>query len=616
MTEISPSISPAREYERRVEARQAAVDECEGRYRSLGNMRAVVVLAAIIITYLAVAHDSLSSWWLLAPLVGYFWLGFRLDRTTRDIDQATRAVQFYKQALARLENRWAGEGTDGQRFLVEEHLYGADLDIFGPGSLFELICTARTRMGEDTLADWLSGPSAADTIQARQGAIEELAPKLDLREDLALLGETAGAGVHPEKLAAWGDRAPVLEATSFRRIAFVISCFGALAAVAIVAYLFGLAEFATIPEQTMALLRIYIVGVSLVIVGVIAKFRKQTHQVAQEVNEAARDLRLLAEVLERIETEQFSSPCLQQMRAALDVDGEPPSRRVQRLRKLVDIFDTRNNQMFGLIAPFLLWDLHCSYAIESWRKSSGSALPRWLRAVGDIEAMSSLAGFRYDRPTYVYPEIVDAEAPFIEGDQMAHPLLPVDGAIANDVRLGGDPSVIIVSGSNMSGKSTLLRTVGVNAVLAQAGAPVRAEKLRLTPLTIAASIRVTDSLREGASRFYAEITRLRGIVDASGGTPPVLFLLDEFLHGTNSHDRRIGAEAIVKGLVEKGAIGFVTTHDLALASIADALGPRGKNVHFEDHFEDGKMIFDYKMRPGVVQKSNALRLMRSIGLEV
>jgi DNA mismatch repair ATPase MutS len=216
----------------------------------------------------------------------------------------------------------------------------------------------------------------------------------------------------------------------------------------------------------------------------------------------------------------------------------------------------------------------------------------------------------------VYPEIVESAQPLIDGQALAHPLLPVDGAVANDVHLGGEPDVIIVSGSNMSGKSTLLRTVGINVVLAQAGAPVRAAKLRLTPLTVAASIRVTDSLREGASRFYAEITRLRGIVDAAGGQPSVLFLLDEFLHGTNSHDRRIGAEAIVKGLVEKGAIGLLTTHDLALAHIAETLGPRGQNVHFEDHLEDGKMVFDYKMRPGIVEKSNALPLMRSIGLDV
>lgn len=611
-----PSVSPAREYERRLALRQASLAECEKRYHSLGNFRVVVVLAAIAITYLAAARHALSSWWLLAPLAAYIALGFLMDRTTRDTDRVNRAIEFYKQAIARLQNRWAGLGETGARFLDDHHLYGADLDIFGPGSLFELVCTARTRIGEDTLAAWLSRPSDLETIQSRQGAIEELAPKLDLREELALLGETAGAGVHPEKLAAWGARRVVLTGGSFRWVAYFISCLGAVAAVALIAYLLGAADFVNVPERTMALLRLYVAGVAIVIVAVTAKFRKQTHQVIEEVKEASHDLQLLAEVLERIEGEQFTSAYLQRMRAALNVDGEPPSVRVHKLRKLVDILETRNNQIFGLIAPLLLWDLHCSYAIENWRQTSGAALKRWLQAVGQIEAVSSLAGFRFDRPSYVYPEIIESAQPLVDGQALAHPLLPADGAVANDVYLGGEPDVIIVSGSNMSGKSTLLRTIGINVVLAQAGAPVRAARLRLTPLTVAASIRVTDSLREGASRFYAEITRLRGIVDAANSQPPVLFLLDEFLHGTNSHDRRIGAEAIVKGLVEKGAIGLLTTHDLALAHIAETLGPRGKNVHFEDHLEDGKMVFDYKMRPGIVEKSNALPLMRSIGLDV
>jgi DNA mismatch repair ATPase MutS len=189
-------------------------------------------------------------------------------------------------------------------------------------------------------------------------------------------------------------------------------------------------------------------------------------------------------------------------------------------------------------------------------------------------------------------------------------------AVNNDVSLSDGLRLLIVSGSNMSGKSTLLRTVGTNAVLAQAGGAVRAARLRLSPLRIGASIGLGDSLREGASRFYAEITRLRAIVDATAVGPPVLFLIDELLHGTNSHDRRIGAEALLRGLVERGAVGLVTTHDLALTHVADLLAPRAANVHFEDHLEGGRMRFDYRLRPGVVAKSNALELMRSVGLDV
>jgi DNA mismatch repair ATPase MutS len=188
--------------------------------------------------------------------------------------------------------------------------------------------------------------------------------------------------------------------------------------------------------------------------------------------------------------------------------------------------------------------------------------------------------------------------------------------VRNDVVLGGAQQLFIVSGSNMSGKSTLLRTVGINAVLAQAGAPVRARRLRLSPLRVGVSIRILDSLQEGSSRFYAEITRLRQIVDLAGDDRPLLFLLDEILHGTNSHDRRIGAEAVVRGLVDRGALGLVTTHDLALTRMTEGLGARARNVHFEDHLEDGEIRFDYELREGVVEKSNAIALMRAVGLEV
>ncbi|MGH9661878.1 MAG: MutS-related protein, partial [Bryobacteraceae bacterium] len=232
---------------------------------------------------------------------------------------------------------------------------------------------------------------------------------------------------------------------------------------------------------------------------------------------------------------------------------------------------------------------------------------RWLDAAGEIEALGSLAGYAYERPADPFPEIVEGGAPVFEAEALGHPLLSGERCVRNDVRLG----FLLVSGSNMSGKSTLLRSVGVATVMAMAGAPVRAGRLRLSPVAVGASIRTVDSLQGGASRFYAEITRLRHIVDLASGPRPVLFLLDELLHGTNSHDRLIGAEGIVRGLLARGGIGLVTTHDLALTHIAE-----GANVHFQDSIENGRMVFDYKLRPGVVTKSNALELMRSVGLDV
>jgi DNA mismatch repair ATPase MutS len=271
--------------------------------------------------------------------------------------------------------------------------------------------------------------------------------------------------------------------------------------------------------------------------------------------------------------------------------------------------------MFAPIAFVLLVRPQLAIAIDRWHAAYGSAVGEWLRAVGDFEALAALATFAYERPHDVFPDLA-GEGPVYEAEGLGHPLIAASGGVRNDVRLGtGGPRVIIVSGSNMSGKSTLLRVMGTNVVLASAGAPVRARRLRLSAMKLGTAIRVTDSLQAGKSGFYAEITRLREIMDLAAGKTPVLFLCDELLHGTNSHDRRIGADALLKALLERGAIGVVTTHDLALTEIAEADG-RVRNAHFEDQVVEGKMVFDYKLRDGVVTKSNALELMRSVGLGV
>jgi DNA mismatch repair ATPase MutS len=320
-------------------------------------------------------------------------------------------------------------------------------------------------------------------------------------------------------------------------------------------------------------------------------------------------------VLARMEKEQFKTDRLRKLRIALDREGMPPSRLIARLNSLIVLLDSRRNQMFAPIAFILLWEIHLAFFVEDWRRKHGHAIAGWLEATAEMEALSSLAGYAYEHPDDPFPELSE-QSPCFDGQGLGHPLLPQSKCVRNDVSLTGEARVLVVSGSNMSGKSTLLRTVGINTVLALAGAPVRAQRLKISPLALGASIRMMDSLHQGTSRFYAEITRLKQIVSLTEGSIPLMFLLDELLHGTNSHDRRIGAEAVIKGLVRRGAIGLLTTHDLALAHIVDALAPHAANVHFEDHIEDGRIAFDYHIHPGIVKKSNALELMRSIGLEV
>jgi len=263
----------------------------------------------------------------------------------------------------------------------------------------------------------------------------------------------------------------------------------------------------------------------------------------------------------------------------------------------------------------LLYSVHAALAAESWRSLHGAAVQPWLSATGRLEALSSLAMYAYEHPQDPFPELLEGLATF-EARELGHPLLPSAACVRNDVSIRRPLHALLVSGSNMSGKSTLLRAVGVNTVLAMAGAPVRAAALRLTVLQVGASIRINDSLGEGHSRFYAEITRLRELYELSAAGTALLFLLDEVLQGTNSKDRRIGAEGILRAFIERGAIGLVSTHDLALTEITGLQADVLRNVHFQDTLEHGRMSFDFKLRDGVVTKSNGLELMRSIGLKV
>jgi DNA mismatch repair ATPase MutS len=330
---------------------------------------------------------------------------------------------------------------------------------------------------------------------------------------------------------------------------------------------------------------------------------------------AFRDLELLAGVLERVESHSFRNKELLSLQQELVSGGATAHQAIARLRTIVDLINSRHDMFVRIIDAPLMYTIQVAYAAERWRQAHGRAVRRWLDIVGDMEALLSLAAYSFEHPEDPFPEIIQGPASF-EANGLGHPLLPAAVCVRNDISITDPTRVLLVSGSNMSGKSTLQRAVGVNVVLAMAGAPVRASRLRLSTLQVGASIRINDSLQEGSSRFYAEITRLRQIVDCARGNPPLLFLLDELLQGTNSKDRRIGGEGIVRALVARGAIGIVSTHDLALTDIGGSLDGHLHNVHFQDELTNGRMTFDYTLRDGVVTKSNGLELMRSIGLDV
>jgi len=590
---------PHPEYGRRLSARRAVHESHDRLHVRIGVLRLVVFAAGAAAGWLAY-RDRVSGLLPALALVAFVALVAWQTRVGRRRERARRAIAFYERALARLEERWAGTGESGARFSDPHHPYATDLDLFGAGSLFELLSTARTRAGEARLASWLLAPAGAPEIAARQAAVEDLRNRLDLREEIALLGPDVRSAVDGEALAAWGAAPPVGVPRAAAWIAPVL----ALSATAAVTY------WLTLEQGKGAMLT------ALALEGLFALWlRRPVLHILGGVERPGRDLRLLSELLERLSAESFDAPRLRELQAALRSAGLSPGKQIARLTRLVELVDSRRNQIFAPLSGLLLAGTQLALAIERWRLRFGAALPRWLAVVGEFEALAALATYAYEHPEDPFP-VLEPEGACFEAEALGHPLIPEARSVRNDIRLGGEVRLLVVSGSNMSGKSTLLRSVGTNAVLALAGAPVRARRLRLSVLAVGASIRVVDSLQEGSSRFYAEITRLRQILDLARGERPLLFLLDELLHGTNSHDRRIGAEGVVRSLVGLGALGLVTTHDLALAALADDLAPRAANVHFQDHIENGRIAFDYRMRSGVVQKSNALELMRSVGLDV
>jgi len=620
-------VTPLAEYQSRLAQRRDVAEREERRFRWIGNIRLIIGICGVIVAFFVFGETIVSPWWLVLPAAVFAGLVVLHSRVVESWERASRAVKFYERGMARLENRWMGAGETGERFRNASHVYEEDLDLFGKGSLFELLSAARTRSGEDTLAQWLLIAASNQEAAARQQAIQELRPRLDMREDLAIRGEGVRSNLDQDAVAAWGEAPEV----SYPAGARVIAPF--LAGAVVVT--FGL-YIGSVWTRTPFLIALFLA------LGYWAFLGARTLRVTAAVNAPARDLALLSKLLEQIEKDRFEASLLRQLQARLAESGvvsevnaqngvrheavpnpEGGARRtlcasaeIAKLERLVSLLDWQRNLLFAPIAFAILWSPQLALAIERWRGRSGRHIREWIAGVGEFEALCDLATYSYEHPSDTFPELTETSGGWFEAEGLGHPLMPEAQCVRNDVRLGGETRLLIVSGSNMSGKSTLLRAVGLNTVLAWAGAPVRANRLKISPLIVGASIRVLDSLLDGRSRFYAEITRLREIVRLAEGSRTVLFLVDELLSGTNSHDRRIGAAAIVRMLLDRGAIGMITTHDLALVKIADDMDGRAVNVHFADSLEDGRLHFDYRLLPGVVERSNALDLMRSVGLEV
>ena len=538
----------------------------------------------------------------MVPVPFVAWSFYSLTLTARRCRQLYAIVHFYEGGLARLQSRWQGQGISGEEYRPAEHLYAADLYLFGTGSLFEMLCTARTGIGRATLASWLLHPASPAEISARQQAILELRDNLELQEQWVTAGEADPSRVTTSTLAKWAEEPAVKFHLALRVLAPILPLLALV--------LLALRAFGDAGAQGLVAIGMLVAG-ELVLAGL---SRERVRLIAESVSLPAFELGLLTPMLERFQHEQFCSPLLNDLRSEFSPHIARFRREIARLRLYSSLLDLRQSEYFVAITSLFLWKTNVAFLVESWRARNCQRVSEWLEVVGRFEALLCLARYSFENPAHAFPDITPDGPVFFRAESLGHPLLAATKCIPCDVSLNcRDSPIMILSGSNMSGKSTLLRSTGVNAVLAMAGAPVRASRMEMSGLRIACSIAVHDSLLDGKSRFLAEVERLKEIL-ALARARQAIVLLDEVLGGTNSQDRLFGARAVLGQLLQSGAVAIVTTHDLALTELANDFRGRVTNAHFEEMYENGALKFDYRLRPGVLTRTNGASVMAALGL--
>jgi hypothetical protein len=612
-------------YEERIKKLTAEVEALAARSARIGNMRGIAFLAAFgALIWGMAARGGTPSIVLGALSIAVFvWLVRAHAVLSGEETYAQRLLAVNQRAQLRVTGHarvLLDDGADLTEELASKagapaaarqvRTLADDLDLFGRASLFQRISVAHTRFGRSALGEALVAEPDPANIARRQAAIKALSPELDLRQRVEALasaltkgkaGPTVAAALDPEPLLRWAESAPSL----LKKPALIWAA--RLLAVINVA---GVA--AVWAEQMPGL---YLLGPLSLSLLVIMATRRDAHTAFAAVATREGALSGYDKLLEAIETSTADAELLGELRQRLRQGDATPSRAMNQLRAAVSYFELRYQ---GLIYPFanlfLLWDVHCTVKLERWQERFGKGARDWFVVLGEFEGLSSLAGLAFDEPKFCFPSIVSEPRLLAEG--LGHPLIAAAARVGNDVTLPGAGSALLVTGSNMSGKSTLLRSMGVACVLAYSGGPVCASRFELGRVRVATSLRIRDSLEEGVSHFYAELHKLKAVLDATADKLPVLFLLDEILHGTNSRERQIGARWILAQLLERGALGAVSTHDMELCKLSPELMTHVRLVHLREDVKGQEMTFDYRLREGPVSEGNALRLMRRIGLDV
>ena len=608
-----PDTTVAARYRDRAARHEAERAKTARLSRSLSYARLAVFLASAgcLLSMLPgpVSHAGLRAALGGAGLAAFFALVAWHARVEAREQWLTALAAVNTDAAARVLRDWAALPACPVSGPGPTHPYADDLDLFGRASLYQLLGCAGTEAGRSTLAGWLGAPAGPGEVRERQQAVEELAPLEREREVLAARGRLSGTARDAlDDLFAWADAGPWF--TRRAPVAWGLRLLTALMAGLVAAHVTGIVDRP---------LWLWPFGASAVLMVVFGKRTAQTFtRVFSRFGVVRHHAALFAELAEW----PCSSPLLARLQADLRASGTTAAVEMTRLARIERAADLRRVALVHpVIALFTLWDFHTLAALERWQRRAGPQLRRWYAALGRLDALAAMASLRHDNPSWVYAEI-DPASDGLDAEGLGHPLIPAGRRVVNDVRVGPPGTFLMVTGSNMSGKSTLLRAVGLNVVLAQAGAPVCARRLRMPPLRLCTSMRVQDSLEAGVSYFMAALQRLKLVVEcarATGdGDPRLLYLLDEVLQGTNTAERQVAVRRVLRHLLDLPTLGIVTTHDLELAD-CDELAKACQAVHFAERFEEGedgvRLVFDYRLKPGIATSRNALKLLQSVGLD-
>ncbi|MCF0061899.1 DNA mismatch repair protein MutS [Dyadobacter chenwenxiniae] len=568
-------------------------------FNQLAIARLLVFFAMIFFLWLW-NHQNQPVWGLVAfGLLVIFLISMRRQQAARKLRDFQRNLGIINtDELNRLSFRFT-RNDSGFQFQEKDHAYGSDLDIFGDYSLYKLLNRTRTGEGSRRLANWLKNHADVKEIKLRQDAAADFSQHPEMIQSLeatALLHEHAAEQLGDfRKWSTEFMNKDLARLLPFRWISILT---------VVVAVLF---LFSILPAWPLLLC----IAVNAVL---IARFKAYIESVANRTAALGKTLVSYGEILEIAQSFPYQAQWWLDRKARIEGSGNA----LKQAGVLFERLDYRNNIFFSLLVGIpTLWDIHCLAGLESWKQNYHDRLADWLDVLADVEAMNSLGGHAFANPDYIAPNVTSSPAFEIDTIAMGHPLIPLDRRISNDFSVAGTGHTILVTGSNMSGKSTFLRTIGLNFVLAQMGAVVSAKTFKCSTVRVFSSMRTQDSLEESTSSFYAELKRLRKLLELADeqGAPPVFYLLDEILKGTNSSDRHRGAEALIRQLHTKQASGLVSTHDLELGEWG-ATENYVHNFHFRSDVENGELLFDYKLHDGICKSFNASELMRMMGINI